>query len=163
MTTVLCFALFVIAFSLLFRQAGLLPFDHALFFRGSAYAVKSWQWPTELALLLGIRVGVTSIRRQGIYFAVIILVLAQMFYYFCVGTPLTGDDGISAVPRRSLFGFIDIVQDRILYYFVLACLMFGLILVYRGHLLAFRASQEFQYELVFSKRTWLPGAAGLNQ
>ena len=143
-TKLLCFALFAAAFNLLFGQAGLLSFGHALFFGGAAYctgyALKTWGWNTEWAVLLGVVfatlagvvVGVLSIRRQGIYFAMITLALAQMFYFFCVGAPFTGgDDGISAIPRRPVFGVIDITDDRTLYYVVAAIFFVAFALIYR--------------------------------
>ena len=144
MTKLLCFALFAMAFNLLVGQAGLLSFGHAMFFGGSAYvtayALKVWALPTEVAILMGtaaatamgIIVGLVSIRRHGIYFAMITLALAQMFFYVCVSLPATGgDDGITAVPRRALFSVIPIVDDKVLYYVVLACFMASFLFVYR--------------------------------
>jgi branched-chain amino acid transport system permease protein len=143
-TKLLCFALFASAFNLLFGQAGLLSFGHALFFGGAAYvtgyALKAWGWNTEWAVLLGMAfattagliVGLVSIRRQGIYFAMITLALAQMFYFFCVNAPFTGgDDGISAIPRRPIFGVIDISDDRTLYYVVAVTFFLSFALIYR--------------------------------
>ena len=144
LTKLLCFGLFAIAFNLLVGQTGLLSFGHAMFFGGAAYvtgyALKAWQWPTEWAILLGVAsaavtgllVGLVSIRRQGIYFAMITLALAQMFFFFCVGAPFTGgDDGISAIPRRALFRVIDLTDDRTLYYVVLGAFAAAFLLVYR--------------------------------
>lgn len=144
LTKLLCFGLFAMAFNLLVGQAGLLSFGHAMFFGGSAYvtayALKAWALPTEVAIVLGVAfsaamgllVGLVSIRRQGIYFAMITLALAQMFFYVCVGLPQTGgDDGINAVPRRALFSVIPIADDRVLYYVVLACFLASFLLVYR--------------------------------
>lgn len=144
LTKLLCFALFAMAFNLLVGQAGLLSFGHAMFFGGSAYvtayALTAWALPTEVAIVLGtafaavlgLVVGLVSIRRHGIYFAMITLALAQMFFYVCVGLPATGgDDGITAVPRRALFSVIDITDDSVLYYFVLVCFMAAFVLVYR--------------------------------
>jgi branched-chain amino acid transport system permease protein len=144
LTKLLCFALFAMAFNLLIGQTGLLSFGHAMFFGGAAYvtgyALKVWHWPTEFAVLLGVGfaagtgllVGLVSIRRQGIYFAMITLALSQMFFFFCVGAPFTGgDDGISAIPRTPLFGIIDIANDRILYFFVLAMVAASFLLIFR--------------------------------
>ena len=87
---VLCFALFACAFNLLIGYVGLLSFGHALFFGWasylSAHAAKVWGLPPELAILtgtaagavLGAIVGALAIRRQGIYFAMITLALAQL-------------------------------------------------------------------------------------
>ena len=61
--------------------------------------------------LLGVVVGALAIRRQGIYFAMITLALAQMIFFFYLQTPFThGEDGIQAVPRGKLFGFLDLSQ-----------------------------------------------------
>src|SRR5207247_910467 len=116
----LCFALFACAFNLLIGYVGLLSFGHALFFGWasyiSAHAAKVWGFPPELAILsgavgaagLGTIVGALAIRRQGIYFAMITLALAQMMYFFAVQAPFThGEDGIQAVPRGKLFGFLE--------------------------------------------------------
>src|SRR5258706_10826571 len=98
----LCFSLFAMAFNLLIGQTGLLSFGHAMFFGGAAYvtahALKVWQLPVEIAIALGVlfaavagaAVGLLAIRRHGIYFAMITLAFAQMFFYFCVSSPLTG-------------------------------------------------------------------------
>lgn len=144
MTKLLCFALFAMAFNLLMGQAGLLSFGHAMFFGGAgyvtAYSLKTWALPTEVSILLGtafaavmgLLVGLVAIRRQGIYFAMITLGLAQIFFFVCVGFPATGgDDGINAVPRRALFSVIPIADDRVLYYFVLACFFASFLVVYR--------------------------------
>ncbi len=141
---VLCFALFAAAFNLLLGYVGLLSFGHAMFFGLAAYVtahlVKVWGLPTEVgilagalvAALLGLVVGYIAIRRQGIYFAMVTLALAQMVFFFCVQAPFTrGEDGIQAVPRRPLFGVIDITHDMNLYYVVLAIFALGFFLVHR--------------------------------
>lgn len=140
----LCFALFACAFNLLIGFAGLLSFGHAAFFGGAAYitahAAKIWGWPPEFALLagvafasvLGLAMGALAIRRQGIYFAMITLALAQMVAFLALKMSFTGgEDGIQAVPRGQLFGFIDLNQSLNLYYFVLAIFVFGYTLIWR--------------------------------
>jgi branched-chain amino acid transport system permease protein len=140
----LCFALFACAFNLLIGFAGLLSFGHAAFFGGAAYvtahAAKVWGWPPEFALLagvafasvLGLAMGALAIRRQGIYFAMITLALAQMVAFLALKMSFTGgEDGIQAVPRGQLFGFIDLNQSLSLYYFVLAIFIFGYALIWR--------------------------------
>src|SRR5215472_4834869 len=91
---VMCFALFACAFNLLIGYVGLLSFGHAMFLGSagyaSAHAAKVWGAPPELAILfgavvstaIGTLVGAIAIRRQGIYFAMITLALAQMGYFF---------------------------------------------------------------------------------
>jgi len=129
---VLCFALFACAFNLLLGYTGLLSFGHAVFLGSAAYvtghALKVWQLPTLLGLLagtgaatlLGWVIGSLAIRRQGIYFAMVTLALAQMVFFFFLQAPFTGgEDGLQGVPRGSLFG-LDLADDINLYYLVLA-------------------------------------------
>jgi len=129
----LCFALFACAFNLLLGYTGLLSFGHAAFFGGAAYvaghAIKVWGFPPELGILLGAAVGgllglvfgSLAIRRQGIYFAMITLALAQIVYFVALKAPFTGgEDGLQGIPRGQLLGFIDLDQPLNMYYFVLA-------------------------------------------
>lgn len=141
---VMCFALFAVAFNLLIGQVGLLSFGHAIFFGGasyvSAHALKVWGLTPELAVLTGIlfgaiaglAVGWVAIRRSGIYFAMVTLALAQMFYFFCVQFPATGgENGIQAVPRGYLFGLFDLQRTETLYIFVSLVFMLGLAITWR--------------------------------
>ena len=129
----LCFALFACAFNLLLGYTGLLSFGHAAFFGSAAYLtgwfVKSQNWTPELAIvagavgagLIGLVVGLVAIRRQGIYFAMITLAIAQMVYFVCLQAPFTGgEDGLQGVPRGNLFGLFSLVSDSVMYYFVVA-------------------------------------------
>ena len=140
----LCFALFACAFNLLIGYVGLLSFGHALFFGWSsyvcAYAAKAWGFPPELAILtgtaaaatLGVVAGVIAIRRQGIYFAMITLALAQMMYFFAVQAPFTGgEDGIQAVPRGVLFGVFHLSHQMTIYAFVAVVFLACFLLIYR--------------------------------
>jgi branched-chain amino acid transport system permease protein len=84
---------------------------------------------TAFAALLGLIGGALAIRRQGIYFAMITLALAQMMYFFALQTPFTGgEDGIQGVPRGKLLGFIDLAGHNTMYALVvvifLACFLF---------------------------------------
>jgi len=141
---VLCFGLFACAFNLLIGYVGLLSFGHAAFFGGAAYvaahSAKAWGWPPELAILaatasaalMGLVFGFLAIRRQGIYFAMITLALAQMAYYVALQAPFThGEDGIQAVPRGHLFGLVDLGDPYAMYYFVLALFLGGYWLIHR--------------------------------
>ncbi len=150
----LCFALFAAAFNLLLGYVGLLSFGHAAYFGFGAYmcghAAKVWGLTPELAMLAGTAVGTfmglifgwLAIRRQGIYFAMITLAMAQMMYFFCVQAPFThGEDGIQAIPRGFLFGLIDLSSNMTMYYFVLTIFVLGLLSLQRiihspfGHVL----------------------------
>jgi branched-chain amino acid transport system permease protein len=140
----LCFALFACAFNLLIGFAGLLSFGHAMFFgMGSylcAYAALAWGFPVELAILTGAATsallgglsGLIAIRRQGIYFAMITLALAQMVYFVCLRAPFTGgENGINSVPRTHLLGLVDLDQPLAMYYFVFAIFLAGFALIHR--------------------------------
>ena len=140
----LCFALFACAFNLLIGFGGLLSFGHAMFLGSAGYvcahAAKEWGWPPEFAILagtsaaaaMGVVVGLLAIRRQGIYFAMITLALAQMVFFFCLQAPFThGEDGIQAVPRGKLFGFIDLSNTLVMYYVVLAIFLAAFLFIYR--------------------------------
>jgi branched-chain amino acid transport system permease protein len=140
----LCFALFACAFNLLIGYVGLLSFGHAAFFGFAAYvtghAAKVWGAPPELAIVagvaaaavLGLAFGLLAIRRQGIYFAMITLALAQMLFFFCVQAPFTGgEDGIQAIPRGVMFGVLPLENTMTLYFVVLAIFVFGFLLIFR--------------------------------
>jgi branched-chain amino acid transport system permease protein len=129
----LCFAIFAAAFNLLLGFTGLLSFGHAAFFGTAAYVtgylIKSQHFTPELGLLagmlgaglLGLVIGLVAIRRQGIYFAMITLAMAQMVFFVCLQASFTGgEDGLQGVPRGALFGLISLESDTSLYYLVLA-------------------------------------------
>jgi branched-chain amino acid transport system permease protein len=133
MMKALCFAIFACAFNLLLGYTGLLSFGHAAYLGASAYVtgwlVRSAGWPPELGLLagvviaagLGLVVGLIAIRRQGIYFAMITLAMAQMLYFVCLQVPFTGgEDGLQGVPRGTLFGVLPLGNDLVMYFVVLA-------------------------------------------
>ncbi|HEX8963746.1 MAG TPA: branched-chain amino acid ABC transporter permease [Rhodocyclaceae bacterium] len=141
---VLCYALFACAFNLLLGYTGLLSFGHAAFFGTAAYVagyvLRDWGWPTEAgllagmasALLLGWLFGALAIRRQGIYFAMVTLALAQMMYFFFIQAPFTGgEDGLQGVPRGTLLGSVSLENDLTLYYVVLAICAAAFWLIHR--------------------------------
>jgi branched-chain amino acid transport system permease protein len=141
----LCLALFACAFNLLIGYVGLLSFGHAAFFGSAAYitahTVKVWGLPPELGILAGAAVaallgtvfGWLAIRRQGIYFAMITLALAQMVYFVALQARFTGgEDGIQAVPRGKLLGVIDLNDTLTMYYFVLAIFLIGFAVIVRA-------------------------------
>ncbi len=140
----LCFALFACAFNLLIGFGGLLSFGHAMFLGLAGYlaahSAKVWGFPTELAILtgmaaatvLGVLAGLLAIRRQGIYFAMITLALAQMVFFFCLQAPFTGgEDGLQSVPRGKAFGMVDLTDNRVMYFYVLGIFAIGFFLIYR--------------------------------
>lgn len=140
----LCFALFACAFNLLLGYVGLLSFGHAAFFGGAAYiggyAIKAWGFPplvgiltgTGFALILGFAFGYLAIRRQGIYFAMVTLALAQIIYFMALQLPFTGgENGLQGIPRGQLLGFIDLNDSLNMYYFVFGIFLVGFAIIYR--------------------------------
>jgi branched-chain amino acid transport system permease protein len=87
---------------------------------------------TAFAALLGLAAGSLAIRRQGIYFAMITLALAQMMYFFALQAKFTGgEDGIQAVPRGRLFGAVDLNGNMAMYAFVAVVFLAAFLLIYR--------------------------------
>ena len=139
-----CMALFACAFNLLLGYAGLLSFGHAAFLGAAAYitghAAMAWRLPNELAILAGVAVaafiglvmGVVAIRRQGIYFAMITLAVAQMVYFIALQAPFTnGEDGMQGIPRGKLLGLIDLRSDVAMAYFTFGLFLAGFYAVWR--------------------------------
>src|SRR6202034_2738663 len=140
----LCFAMFACAFNLLLGFTKMLSFGHAAYFGASAY-VTSWLvtaqgWGTiagilggvAVALLLGLVIGAIAVRRQGIYFAMITLALAQLVFFVCLQADFTGgENGLQGIPRGSLLGVVGLGNDRIMYYFVLAVFVAVFVLIRR--------------------------------
>jgi branched-chain amino acid transport system permease protein len=140
----LCFAMFACAFNLLLGYTKMLSFGHAAYFGSSAY-VTGWLitahgWGTMegilagvvVAMLLGLVIGAIAVRRQGIYFAMITLALAQLVYFVCLQADFTGgENGLQGIPRGSVFGVIDLSHDRTMYYFVLIVFMAVYVLIHR--------------------------------
>ena len=140
---ILCFAIFASAFNLLLGYTGLLSFGHAAFFGGAAYVagylIEDMALPPLVAILggtlaaafMGGLVGLLAIRRQGIYFAMITLAMAQMVYFVCLQLPQTGgEDGLQGVPRGSIVG-LDLNNDLTLYYVILIFFIAVFALIYR--------------------------------
>jgi branched-chain amino acid transport system permease protein len=133
MMKALCYAIFACAFNLLLGYTGLLSFGHAAYLGAAAYftgwLVRTAGFSPELGVLagtlgaglLGLLVGLIAIRRQGIYFAMITLAMAQMIYFVWLQAPFTGgEDGLQGVPRGKLFGLLPLDNDLVMYFVVLA-------------------------------------------
>ena len=144
MMQALCFALFACAFNLLIGYVGLLSFGHSMFLGTAGYAcahaAKEWGLAPELAILfgtasaalLGSIVGLIAIRRQGIYFSMTTLALAQMIYFVYLQSKFThGEDGIQGVPQGHMFGFLDLSKPLVLYYVVLGVFLIGFLIIHR--------------------------------
>ncbi|GAA6168660.1 branched-chain amino acid ABC transporter permease [Sessilibacter corallicola] len=141
---ILCFALFACAFNLLLGYAGLLSFGHAAFLGTGGYVTGYLMINTglspELAIILGMIAGgmlgaifgKLAVKREGIYFAMVTLALAQLAFFFYLQAPFTnGEDGMQGVPRGAVFGLVDLTNNFAMYYFVLAIFILGYWLINR--------------------------------
>lgn len=142
--TIMCFVVFACSFNLLLGYSGLLCFGHAMFFGGAAYVtgylLKSTPLSVELAILagaaasglLGLLIGMLTIRRQGIQFAMITLAFSQFIYFILLQSPFTGgEDGMQAIPRNPMFGFVDVADNATYYYVVMAITLACVFVYYR--------------------------------
>jgi branched-chain amino acid transport system permease protein len=134
----LIFAIFALGYDICLGYAGMLSFGHSAFFGLGAYGtgiiLVNYEWSAIFALLIGVLVGVfsafpigyLSIRRRGIYFAMVTLAFGQLLFFISYKWfSLTGgDDGLRGIPRTPI-GPINIESEIALYYFIL----FFLILV----------------------------------
>lgn len=141
---ILCFALLAAALNLLVSYVGLLSFGHAMFFGAAGYvtahAIKVWGFDPAVGIVAGVSVaavigavtGSLAIRRQGIYFSMITLAFSQLIYFMALRMPFTGgEDGLQDVPRRAMFGFINMGNNLVVYFVVLAITAFGFFAIYR--------------------------------
>jgi branched-chain amino acid transport system permease protein len=142
--TIMCFVVFACSFNLLLGYSGLLCFGHAMFFGGAAYVtgylLKSTPLSIELAILagaaisglLGLLIGMLTIRRQGIQFAMITLAFSQFIYFILLQAPFTGgEDGMQAIPRNPMFGLLDVTGNATYYYVVMAITLVCVFVYYR--------------------------------
>lgn len=141
---ILCFALFAAAFNLMLGFVGMLSFGHAAFLATGGYVtgylmINAGLTPevgilcgTLASGLLGYLFGVLSVKREGIYFAMVTLALAQLVFFFFVQAPFTdGENGLQGIPRGHLLGFIDLNDNMNMYYFVLAIFIAGYWFIHR--------------------------------
>src|ERR671933_447610 len=140
---VLLWGLFALSLDLLLGFGGLLSFGHAAFWGGAGYAAgiaaKRLELPFPLAALCGVGValllalpfGYLSIRRKGIYFAMVTLAFAQMVYYVAnEWRPVTGgENGLQGIPRT--FPGLALGDPLAFYYAALPLVVFGYWLAYR--------------------------------
>nr|WP_260174096.1 branched-chain amino acid ABC transporter permease [Nocardioides albus] len=123
-------ALFAVALDLLLGYCGLLSFGHAAFWGGSAYATGliaihfGVPFPVAIlggalfAMLLALPIGYLSVKRSGIYFAMVTLAFAQMLFFIAnQASSLTGgENGLQGVPR-SFFGIEAVETDSFFFYY----------------------------------------------
>lgn len=140
----LCFALFAAAFNLLLGYAGILSFGHAAFLSTGGY-ITGWAMmnlgvSTEIGILmgtiagglLGAIYGKLAIKREGIYFAMVTLALAQLTFFLYLQSEFTGgENGMQGIPRGNLFGIIDLTDNIAMYYTVAVIFLIGFAIIQR--------------------------------
>jgi len=142
---ILCWGLFAISVDLLLGFTGLLSFGHAAFWGGSAYCTGliaiHWGVPFPVAVLGGAvfsmliawPIGYLSVRRTGIYFAMVTLAFAQMLYFVAnQARSLTGgENGLQGIPQN-FFGIEAVETDSFYFYYAgAAMIVLGLLLAWR--------------------------------
>jgi branched-chain amino acid transport system permease protein len=142
-TRILIYAMAAASLNLVLGYGGMVSFGHAAFFGAGAYVVgifaaegvrSLWiAWPAAIlaAALAALLIGAISLRTRGVYFIMITLAFAQMMYYVFVSMKAYGgDDGLS-MPGRSTGLGLELRNDFVWYYLVLALLLVILYLLHR--------------------------------
>jgi len=141
---IMIYAIAAASLNLAIGYGGMISFGHAAFFGGGAYMVgilaaegvgSAWlAWPAGVAVaaLAALLVGALSLATRGVYFIMITLAFAQMFYYVFVSLEAYGgDDGMSLAQRSGLGFGLDPSDDITWYYVVLVLLVAVLYLLHR--------------------------------
>ena len=147
---ILVWGLFGIGFDILFGYTGLLSFGQsALYGTGgfvAAYLLTRAGFPHVITALVigmvasavvGYLVGLVALRRTGIYFAMITIAIAEVFF-FVEFNPLSdwtgGENGLPGVPTPSLdLGFVHLkfTTGWALYPFLAFCYFIGIVVALR--------------------------------
>jgi branched-chain amino acid transport system permease protein len=147
---ILVWGVFGLGFDILFGFTGLLSFGQSAFFGTggmvAAYLLTVVNFPyvmpsllagTIVSAAIGYLVGLIALRRTGIYFAMITVAIAEVFY-FVEFNPLSaytgGENGLPGVPSPSLYlGFTTIRfnTDWMLYVFLAFWYFVGTVLAVR--------------------------------
>jgi branched-chain amino acid transport system permease protein len=147
---ILVWGLFGLGFDILFGFTGLLSFGQSAFFGTggmvAAYLLTVLNYPEVITSLfvgmiaagiIGYLVGLIALRRTGIYFAMITVAIAEVFY-FVEFSPLSaytgGENGLPGVPTPRLplgFTTIHFNSDSSLYYFLAFWYFVGMVLALR--------------------------------
>lgn len=132
LTRVLIFAIAAASLNLILGFGGLVSFGHAAFVGLGAYTVAilmdagiadAWiAWPAAMLVSAAAAalIGAISLRTRGVYFIMITLAFAQMFYYVVVSLKAYGGDDGLPLPRRSAVPLVDLRNDAQFYWIALA-------------------------------------------
>ncbi len=143
-TRIIIYALAAASLNLIMGYGGMMSFGHAAYLGIGGYAVGILahegigsgfiQWPVALAAsaLFALVIGALSLRTRGVYFIMITLAFAQMAYYVASGLArYGGDDGLTIYKRSDFGGLIDLSNRVQFYYLCLGCLFGGIYLIWR--------------------------------
>jgi branched-chain amino acid transport system permease protein len=143
-TRIVIFALAAASLNLIMGYGGMMSFGHAAYLGIGGYAVGILafegigsgfiQWPVALAAsaLFALVIGALSLRTRGVYFIMITLAFAQMAYYVASGLARYGaDDGLTIYKRSDFGGLINLSNRVQFYYLCLGCLFGGIYLIWR--------------------------------
>jgi branched-chain amino acid transport system permease protein len=143
-TRIVIFALAAASLNLIMGYGGMMSFGHAAYLGIGGYAVGILafegigsgfiQWPVALAAsaLFALVIGALSLRTRGVYFIMITLAFAQMAYYIASGLARYGaDDGLTIYKRSDFGGLINLSNRVQFYYLCLGCLFGGIALIWR--------------------------------
>ena len=132
LSRVLIFAIAASSLNLILGFGGLVSFGHAAFVGLGAYTVgilmdagvhSAWiAWPAAMLVsaLAAALIGAVSLRTRGVYFIMITLAFAQMFYYLVVSLKAYGGEDGLPLPQRSSLGALNLKDDAQFYWLVLA-------------------------------------------
>jgi len=153
MTRAVIFAIAAVGLNLALGRGGLVSFGHAAFFGIGGYVMgilafhaqtytplsvgllsisgtKSmpiiWLTAIVVSALLGWAIGALSLRTSGVYFIMITLAFAQMFYYFAISwSPYGGEDGLSIYVRNEFPGLntLDPIQFYLVCFLILMAVL----------------------------------------
>jgi branched-chain amino acid transport system permease protein len=147
---ILVWGLFGLGFDILFGYTGLLSFGQSAFYGTggfvAAYLLTRAGFPHVItalvigmvaAAVVGYLIGQLALRRTGIYFAMITVAIAEIFF-FVEFNPLSewtgGENGLPGVPTPSLdlgFTTLNFTSGWSLYPFLAFCYFIGLVLALR--------------------------------
>jgi len=143
-TRIVIFALAAVSLNLIMGYGGMMSFGHAAYLGIGGYAVGMLahegiysgfvQWPVALAAsaLFALVIGALSLRTRGVYFIMITLAFAQMAYYVVAGLArYGGDDGLTIYKRSQFGGILNLSNKIEFYYICLALLLACIYLVWR--------------------------------
>src|SRR5947209_20060247 len=137
-------ALAATSLNLILGYGGMISFGHAAFVGTGAYVssillsegvASAWiGWPAAVAAsaLAALAIGAISLRTRGVYFIMITLAFAQMMFYLATSMKAYGgDEGLSLPTRATLLPGLDLGNEMVFYYVVLALLLAGLYAMHR--------------------------------